>query len=411
MGDRHRELVEKAVDSHSCTLHQLNQFLWQNPEVAFEEVKAHDYIASFLESEGFCVERNYCLSTAFRAEYKVGDGPVIIFLCEYDALPELGHACGHNLIAESAVGAGIAVKQVLDDDPALKGTVIVLGTPAEEGGCGKELLIRKGAFKDADVALMAHPENRSALRVRLSARSMVSAKFRGKAAHAGQSPWDGVNALDAAVGAYVNISMLRQQLKPTWRVHGIFISAGSRVNVIPEESEITYSMRAGTAAEVALLTRKVEACIRSAANATGCSVQLSSGTDTKHMVHNELMIQSFQKHAESYGFQFIDGGHPIDVPSGASTDAGNVSHVVPCIHPAYRINTLGKNHTREFQKAAGTPEAHCVALSVAKALALTALDLMRDADLLQRVKREFRESFDGAAHSIPASGSIRESEK
>ncbi|XP_064457494.1 xaa-Arg dipeptidase-like [Ornithodoros turicata] len=389
-----KEMVENTVDLHAEELHQLSQFLWNNPEVAFQEVKAHNYITKFLESEGFRVTINYGLATAFRAEYKVGDGgPVIVLMCEYDALPKVGHACGHNLIAETAVGAGLAVKRVLQEDPALAGTIVVLGTPAEEGGRGKELLIRTGAFRDVDLALMAHPEDRSALRVKLSAASTVSVKFRGKPAHAAQSPWCGVNALDAAVSAYVNISLLRQQLKPTWRVHGVFIKAGSTVNVIPEESELTYSIRTQTSGELDVLRQKVEACFRSAAEATGCTVHLEGGIDSKHVVHNEVAILAFQKHAESYGFEFIDGKSPVEVTSGAATDAGNVSQIVPCIHPVYRIETLNKNHTEEFQRAAGTTHSHLVALRISKALALTALDFLRDPDLLVRAKQEFQNTF------------------
>ncbi|KAG0421047.1 hypothetical protein HPB47_003054 [Ixodes persulcatus] len=197
---RDSQLVMEAVASQADELHRLGQFLWDNPETAFKEEKAHEYLTDLLEKQGFRVQRNYCLPTAFRAEYGDG-GPVVTLLCEYDALPGLGHACGHNLIAMSSVGAGIAVKAALEADASLRGKVVIMGTPAEEGGMGKELMLQKGAFDDVDVALMSHPEHRDALRLMMTARSLIKAVFHGKSAHASLAPWEGLSALDAAVGA------------------------------------------------------------------------------------------------------------------------------------------------------------------------------------------------------------------
>ncbi|KAG0422422.1 hypothetical protein HPB47_001747 [Ixodes persulcatus] len=234
-------------------LNELGQYLWENPELAFKEKKAHDYITKYLESEGFSVTRNYLLDTAFRAEYGAREGkdvsrgeredsmarrlaiacqarnsrsaglmtddggPLVIIMCEYDALPEIGHACGHNLIAECAVATGIAMKKALESDSSLSGKVVVLGTPGEEGGQGKFYLLRDGAFDGADVALMAHPFTKNISNPVTSALAQLLVTYEGKPAHAGGAPWDGINALDAAVGAYVNVSMLRQQMKPDYR--------------------------------------------------------------------------------------------------------------------------------------------------------------------------------------------------
>lgn len=388
MGDR--EVIERAIAARTKNLHALGRFIWENPETAFQEVKAHNYITAYLEEEGFRVKRNHGLSTAFRAEYGAS-GPVIGVMCEYDALPDIGHACGHNLIAESSVGAALAIKAVLEADANLQGKVVVFGTPAEEGGMGKELLLRKGTFDDVDVAIMAHPEARSALRVMLSARSQLRVTYRGKAAHAASAPWEGLNALDAAVGAYLNISMLRQRLEPSLKVHGIVLKAGVRNNIIPEESEMSYGIRAPTTEELLDLKTKVVACFEAAAQASGCAVTISEkGPMAKHVIPNETMSRLFQVHGESYGMTFEDGISGLPVSSSAATDMGNVSHRIPSIHPVFRIVTTAQNHTREFQEAAGKIESQETALTVAKVLALTALDILRNPQLLDTIKEEFR---------------------
>ncbi|XP_049517380.1 xaa-Arg dipeptidase [Dermacentor silvarum] len=204
-----RQVVEDAVASRKEQLHAVGRFLWENPETRFEEHKAHNILCTFLETEGFDVKRHYVLQTAFRAEYGVGSSPVVALLCEYDALPGLGHACGHNLIAESAITAAVAVRDLMKRQEELCGTpvqgrVVVLGTPAEEGGMGKELLLRAGALDGIDAALMAHPETRSALRVVLSARCGVTVLFENDAKQPGVQS----SALDAAVFAYSGLSLL-----------------------------------------------------------------------------------------------------------------------------------------------------------------------------------------------------------
>ncbi|CAN7999442.1 unnamed protein product, partial [Ixodes hexagonus] len=381
------KVAEEAIDARANSLRDLGRYLWENPELGLEEVKAHDYITGYLETEGFQVTRSYILPTAFRAEYG-GPGPVVALLCEYDALPGIGHACGHNLIAEASVAAAIGVKAALDSQgPKKHGKVVVLGTPAEENGNGKQPMIEGGALKDVDAALMAHTGSRNGLRFRSIAVSKVTVVYKGRASHAGQSPWDGVNALDAAVSAYVNVSVLRQQMKPTAR-------GGASPNVIPERTVLDYSIRAPTTEDVLELKPKVEACFRAAAEASGCSVSTTVPSPmVKHLVTNEFMVQVYRKHAEALGFVFEDATSSNNEPIGASTDAGNVSHEVPLIHPSFDIGTTATNHTPAFAKAAATEAAHQATLLAAKALAWTVLDVLDDAQLLQSMKNEHNATF------------------
>ncbi|CAN7982108.1 unnamed protein product, partial [Ixodes pacificus] len=391
------KLAEEAIEARAQSLQQLGRYLWENPELGFEEVKAHDYLAAYLESQGFHVSRNYILPTAFRAEWG-GPGPVVALLCEYDALPNMGHACGHNLIAEASVAAAVGVKAVLDSQgPTKHGKVVVLGTPAEETGSGKQPMIEAGALRDVDAALMAHTGSRNGLRFRSIAVSKLHVVYKGRAAHAGQVPWDGVNALDAAVSAYVNVSVLRQQMKPTTRVHGVITEGGVSPNVIPERTVLDYSVRAPTTEDVLELKPRVEACFRAAAEGSGCSVSTTVPSPmVKHLVTNEFMVQVYRKHAEELGMQrfvFEDATSRHNEPMGASTDAGNVSHEVPLIHPSFDIGTTAINHTPAFAEAAATEAAHQAALVAGKALARTVLDVLDDAQLLRSMKNEHNATF------------------
>ncbi|KAG0434869.1 hypothetical protein HPB47_018817 [Ixodes persulcatus] len=267
--------------------------------------------------------------------------------------------------------------------------VLVLGTPAEENCGGKEMLLQKGAFKDVDVALMAHPGRRDALKMGFTASQHLSVKFRGRTAHAAASPWEGLNALDAAVTSYMNISVLRQQMKPAWRVHGVMLQAGKYPNLIPEESELKYHIRAPSTEELDVILSKVEACFRGAAEATGCSVDIIRGMKYKHMLHNDTIVSVYQRHGEALGISFEGEDPRAVIGTGASTDAANVSHAVPTAHPVYALRATARNHTREFSRAAGDRDAQEPTLKVARALALTALDFLKDPELLRKAKEEF----------------------
>ncbi|KAH7963120.1 hypothetical protein HPB52_019623 [Rhipicephalus sanguineus] len=296
-----REVVDEAVASRAEALHAVGRFLWENPEIRFEEHKAHDTLCTFLEGEGFDVRRHYFLDTAFRAEYGEGS-PVAALLCEYDALPGLGHACGHNLIAESAIAAAVAAKELIFrrnelSDAPVKGKIVVLGTPAEEGGMGKELLLRAGAMDDVDAALMAHPENRSVLRLRLSSRSGVAMVFDSvDVPESEEQP----SAMDAAVLAYNNMTLLRARMDPDSRMHGM-LSTETTAGFNVRRSRLDMNVRSPSTERVLQMRRDVEACAEAAAKATGCRVTITDlGRLCKHMNYNETMVRIFQKHADKY---------------------------------------------------------------------------------------------------------------
>ncbi|KAH6925750.1 hypothetical protein HPB50_009710 [Hyalomma asiaticum] len=366
-----------------------------------KEMQCHDWLTDFLERRGFAVTRNYLLDTAFKAEFcppcGAEGGPCIALLCEYDALPDIGHACGHNLIAEASVGAALAVKEAMETVGNIHGKLVVLGTPAEESLCGKEVLIQKGA-------LQGSTQRSCATHLQwISWRPPSQRCNRGKAAHAGASPWEGLNALDAAVASYVNVGLLRQQMKTTARVTvrkarylgksvaGVITEGGGSPNVIPEEAEMSYNVRAPSTAELAELTRRVEACFHAAAEATGCTAHIDTPALYMHMIHNSAMARTYRKHSHALGVTFLDDVGNNLALSGASTDCGNVSHRVPTIHPVFAIGSAQgpANHTRGFADVANAAESQPPTLRAAKALALTVLDLLMDAELMREVQREF----------------------
>lgn len=387
-----QEAVYRAVDENAADLHSVSRFLWENPELALQEVKGHQWLTDFLEARDFNVTRHFLLDTAFKAEYVApggSDGPTVAFLAEYDALPEVGHACGHNLIAENAIGAAIAVQEAMKTFKSIRGKVVVLGTPAEESCGGKQLLVEKGALEGIDAAVMCHPGRRDVLRLAFTATQQMVIRFKGKAAHAAASPWEGLNALDAAVASYLNISLLRQQVKPTSKIQGIIVHGGTYPNIIPEESELKYHVRAPTTDELVDVVRRVENCFHGAAQATGCTVEIERGIVYKHVIQNAAIARTYRKHAQALGFEFQDADMAEQPPTGASTDCGNVSHCIPTAHPVYSLGSGARNHTRGFAEDANSEAAQEPTLRVSKALALTALDLLTDPDLLDEARREF----------------------
>ncbi len=319
--------------------------------------------------------------------YRYGSGcPNVCIICEYDALPKIGHACGHNLIAEAGVAAGLRVKAFIESQTSqtgFSGTVTVMGTPAEESVGGKIILIERGGFDDIDIAVMAHPTPSNIAMPKFICMSPFVVTFNGKAAHAAAHPWQGVNALDAAVLAYTNISVLRQQMKPSWRVHAIFTDGGVKPNIIPQTASLKCCVRAETLAEVNLLKEKVYSCFRGAAESTGCKCVIDErGFSYRELNSNKVLAKLYYDHMLSLGVTGIEWVG--DVPG--STDMGNVSHVLPSIHPVYKISDEGI-HTRLFQKASNTLEAHKKTLLVAEGLSLTCIDvLMGGEELLTKIK-------------------------
>uniref|UniRef100_A0A8C6RXZ7 Xaa-Arg dipeptidase n=2 Tax=Nannospalax galili TaxID=1026970 RepID=A0A8C6RXZ7_NANGA len=391
----------ERIDQAAERLGALSRAIWSEPELAYEEYRAHGVLTRFFEREppasSWAVQPHYGLPTAFRAEWAPPGAAAepralqLGFLCEYDALPDLGHACGHNLIAEVGAAAALGLRAALESVPGPPPVkVIVLGTPAEEDGGGKIDLIEAGAFKNLDVVFMAHPSQEDAAYLLDVAEHDVTVKYYGKASHAAAYPWEGVNALDAAVLAYNNLSLLRQQMKPTWRVHGIIKNGGVKPNIIPSYSELIYYFRAPSMKELHVLTKKAEDSFRAAAVATGCTVEIESGAhDYYNVLPNKTLWNAYMENGKKLGIEFISEDAMLSGPSG-STDFGNVTFVIPGIHPYFYIGTDALNHTEQYTEAAGSQEAQFYTLRTAKALAMTALDIIFKPELLKRVREDFK---------------------
>ncbi len=379
-----------TIDGSRHELHQLSNDIWHHPELGYHEHMAHDLLTAFLEKKGFTVDRSYTgIETAFRATFGSGR-PNVCVICEYDALPEIGHACGHNLIAEAGVAAGLGLKAALECSAAPEARVTVLGTPAEEGGGGKIRLIRNGAFADIDASMMVHPASDTIVAPTFCVYTGMHVTYTGKAAHAAAFPWEGVNALDAAVTAYTSISALRQQLHPMWRVHGIISNGGVKPNIIPKTTDLKYSLRTPTVAESVILQRKVAACFKAAALATGCEFKIGfSELCYANVYSNPTLIRLYADNLAQLGVKYQLTDHLM---SAASTDMGNVSHIVPSIHPLFAIHTDEMNHHPGFAKAANAPDAHRQALLAAKAMAHTGIDVLCNKQVLDELQQSLAAS-------------------
>ena len=382
-----------AIDMADGDLRDLSLDIHAHPELAHEEHHAHEVLTDFLEQRGFAVERGaHGLPTAFRAVAGSGD-PTVAVLCEYDALPGIGHACGHNLIATSGVATGLALAEVLGEGD---GTVVVIGTPAEERDGGKADLIRNGAFDDVDAALMMHPGGQSAqmppgsvrVRAKPNALHALTVRYVGKNAHAAGRPWEGLNALDAMLHAYGGISLLRQQMRPSARVHGIITDGGQAPNIIPDKTAAYFYVREDTVAHLEELKPRVIACFEAAALATGTELDLTwQGNRYTDMQNSTPIADTFEAHAIALG---MDAVEPETAGSG-STDMGNVTYAVPGLHPSYAVESKAGNHNAGFTEAAGSEEGHARMITASKALALTLVDLYSQPELLTEAKREFDE--------------------
>ncbi|KAL3224214.1 hypothetical protein MRX96_026657 [Rhipicephalus microplus] len=366
-----QKIVEDVVAAKREQLHVIGKFLWDNPEVRFEEHKAHGILCTFLEEEGFDVKRHYILQTAFRAEYGEGSSPTVALLVP--------------------LTAAVVVRQLMKSHEQLSGVplqgrVMVLGTPAEEGGMGKELLLRAGALDGVDAALMAHPEKDNALRVILSARCGVTALFE----YAGEEHDVQSSALDAAVLAYSGLSLIRARMDPECRMHGVFLRSEATSELEVHRSQLHFCVRAPSGERLLKVRTQLEACMEAAAKATGCNVHIAEKEIfCKHMNLNEPLLRIFQRHAETQGLLFEDNNACRVQLSGATSDIGNVSHVVPTIHPMFGIESASLNHTVEFGRAAGTRQSQETSLVVGKALALTAFELLCDHRTSGLGKRRF----------------------
>ncbi len=389
-----RELKEAAcaaVDALRSELVLISREIHAHPELAFQERRAAALLADRLERAGLAVERGaFGLETAFAAELGPKGAPHVALLAEYDALPGMGHACGHNLIATSALGAGLALASL---GPRLPGRVRVLGTPAEEQGCGKELMARRGAFEGVAAALMIHPAGLNLASMPCIAMAELEVEYRGRAAHAAAMPERGINALDGLVLGYQALAALRQHIGRQERVHGIITDGGQAPNVVPERAAGFFYVRAASFEELEPLKRRVESCFRAGAEASGAELRLRWGAaDYRDIRFNAPLAAAFQANAEALGREFL----PWDaLPEGlqGSTDLGNVSYRVPAIHPMLAAAPLHCTiHNPEFAKWAGSELGESAALDGAKALAMTAIDFFCDADLRRRTRDWFEQA-------------------
>uniref|UniRef100_A0A1A8PK83 Peptidase M20 domain-containing protein 2 n=1 Tax=Nothobranchius rachovii TaxID=451742 RepID=A0A1A8PK83_9TELE len=391
-----KDSLQRYIDSVKDQLHRLSRDIWNRPELSGCETNAHDRLVRFFSQQPgqpWTVQRQYKLPTAFRASWgPAGESVLNVgFLCEYDALPSIGHACGHNLIAEVGAAAAVGLKDAVErqTDPLVPVKITVLGTPAEESGGGKIDLIQAGAFADIDLVFMAHPAQRDVPFLPTLAVAEVAVKYRGKASHASAYPWEGINALDAAVLAYNNLSLLRQQLKPDWRLHGIIKHGGEKPNIIPAYSELEYFLRTPLLSELNDLKAKAEACFRAAGVATGCQVEIDYISHPYfNILPNSTLENLYESNGKALGIEFPEQPAKFS----GSTDFGNVSFVVPGIHPFFYIGTDALNHTEEYTEAAGAEKAQLHTLRTAKALAMTAVDVVCCPELLQRVRDDFRQA-------------------
>ncbi|HET6774039.1 MAG TPA: amidohydrolase [Acidimicrobiales bacterium] len=385
------------IDKRADVLVDVSHQIHANPELCFEERFAHDLLTGVLESEGLAVARSARgVATAFEAAAGSA-GPRVAVVCEYDALPGIGHACGHNVIAAAGLGAGLAAAALAD---GLGGRVLVVGTPAEEGGGGKVPLIDGGTFADVEAALMVHPADADLAAMDVMALHQVHVTYAGEAAHAAAAPHMGRNALDAAVLGYVNVAALRQHIDPSERVHGIITDGGDRANIVPHVARAEWIVRSSTVSHLEALERRVLACLQAGADAAGCDLHVE-WIDPVYadMIDNAAIVERYQANALALG-------RTVRAPSASarvvgSTDMGNVSYAVPAIHPMIQVAPPGVPiHTPAFAGFAAGPEGDRAVIDGAKALAFTVADLWLDAGLVERARAEWRAEL-GARGGAP----------
>lgn len=379
--------IDAHLEAERAALLDLSHRIHAHPEIRFEEVQAAAWLTEALEARGFAVERGVGgLPTAFRARLEGrGPGPTVAVLCEYDALPGLGHACGHNVIATMGAGAGFALAPLMDE---LDGTLLVLGTPAEEGGGGKVTLLEAGVFDGVDAAIMIHPYKSSHPSMGTLASTKWDVAFRGVPAHAAMAPHKGRNALDAVRLAFAGIDALRQQVRDDVRIHAIVTDGGAAANIIPETAAMNAVARARDAKYLFDdLVPRLENVFKGAALMTGTELTITpSSRPYLEIVNNGPLEEAFARHATRRGRHVT----PYDVADGTgSTDMGNVSQAVPGLHGMLDIDDAALPHTAAFEAAARSPRADATVLDGAAVLAGIAAEAFLDADLLARAKAAF----------------------
>ncbi len=377
-----------AVEAARAEIVDLSHRIHANPEPAFEEVQAATWIAEALTRHGFEVEHPAgSLATAIRAIRRGGRGgaaPRIGILAEYDALPGLGHGCGHNTMAASGVGAAIALASLADELP---GEIVFLGSPAEERGSGKQIMIDDGLFEGIDAALLYHPCDRSHVESHPLTSEDAEVTFSGLQSHAAADPWLGRNALDALISLFVSVGLWRQQLRPTARVHGIIREGGTAANIIPDRTSAWFMIRSDNDAEYDRMRDRFRQLCEAAALATDTTVEVVFSGRATTMRNNGVLAERFRANMAACGI--VDQG---DDPNAGSTDMANVSQICPAIHPDLAIAPEGTpGHSILFRDAAATPRADETTLLAATLIAQTAYELFADPKLVAAAWREFRQ--------------------
>ena len=373
----------EGVDAQREELIELSRRIHQNPELGFQEVKASGWLTEYLQGNHFQVEKGICqLATAFRGSFGSGK-PVIALLAEYDALPEIGHACGHNIIATAAVGAAVALTSAIDE---AGGSVVVIGTPAEELYGGKAIMAERGAFVDIDAALIVHPSIVDMASIQALACIGLEVEFRGKAAHAAAFPQEGINALEAMIQAFNGVNALRQHVRERARIHGIITKGGEAPNIVPAYTAGSFLVRAEDDVYLDELKRKVLNCFQAASLATGAHLDYKWTEYYAPLKTNRILAEIFTENMEALGRNVA----PLFERALGSSDVGNVSALVPTIHPMIAIAPPDVlPHSPEFATAAAAEEGNRGLLDGAKALAMTVVDLIAQPEIMARIKEEF----------------------
>lgn len=383
-----KQLINEAINKLQDTFYDVSKYIGQNPELGHEEFKACKALTDVLKEQGFTVEIGTCdLPTAFTAVYdSQKPGPSIGFMAEYDALPDLGHACGHNLIGTMSIAAGIGLSKAVAETG---GKVYVYGTPAEETRGGKVTMAEQGIFNHLDVAMMVHPYYCHQKSGRSLAMDAIQFEFFGKSAHAAAAPHEGINALDGVLQTFNSINALRQHVKPDVRIHGVITEGGKAANVVPDYAVAQFYVRASTRAYVDEVTEKVKACANGAALATGTKLKISNYEFSyDDMQTNQTLSEVYTNNLISLGVS--EQSITEDQGDHGSLDMGNVSQVVPAIHPYIQIcDDYFVCHTHEFREAALSEQGREAMILGAKTMALTGYDVLTNQTLLQKIKEEF----------------------
>ena len=381
--------IVQRIDALADELIGVSRAIHAKPELAFKEYFACETLTNVLQKHGLETKTNvFTLETAFETQLNAEhSGPTVAILAEYDALPGIGHACGHNIIATSALGATLGLQAVADELP---GKIRLIGTPAEEKGGGKELMARAGAFEGVDAAMMIHPAGVNIASMPCICVAEVEVVYHGRSAHASAMPHKGINALDGLLLAYQAISNLRQHIRSTERIHGIIAEGGAAPNIVPDRTSGQFYVRAANEKDLAKLKPRVQACFEAGAKGSGCEVEVNwANVDYLDLNVNWPLADQFQEHAQNLGREFVPFEQAVKFGAG-STDMGNVSYRVPSIHPMMAVAPPNVViHNPEFTKWAGSEKGDLAALDGAKAMALTTADYLMSPALQEECKNAF----------------------